>query len=93
MRKIWKKLLSAEAHDSIHGSGDPKIKTDNINRLEQVNAMADSLFYFLPMLLAFTAAKKFGANPFTAVVIGGVLLYPTVTEVFEAVLLGMIFAE
>ena len=48
------------------------------------NAMADSLFYFLPMLLAFTAAKKFGANPFTAVVIGGVLLYPTVTEVFEA---------
>ena len=49
-----------------------------------LNAMADSLFYFLPMLLAFTAAKKFGANPFTAVVIGGVLLYPTVTEVFEA---------
>lgn len=43
MRAMWKKLLSAEAHDSIHGSGDPKIKTDNINRLEQVNAMADSL--------------------------------------------------
>ena len=43
MRAMWKKLLSAEAHDSIHGSGDPKIKTDNLNRLEQVNAMADSL--------------------------------------------------
>lgn len=49
-----------------------------------LNAMADSLFYFLPMILAFTAAKKFGANIFTAVVIGGVLLYPTLTSVFEA---------
>lgn len=49
-----------------------------------LNAMADSLFYFLPMILAFTASKKFGANPYTAVVIGGVLLYPTLTQIFEA---------
>ncbi|MGL6221606.1 MAG: PTS transporter subunit EIIC [Lacrimispora sphenoides] len=49
-----------------------------------LNAMADSLFYFLPMVLAFTAAKKFGCDPFTAVVIGGVLLYPSLTKVFEA---------
>lgn len=49
-----------------------------------MNAMADALFYFLPMVLAYTAAKKFGANPFTAMVIGGVLMYPTLTEVFEA---------
>ncbi|MFT4105104.1 MAG: PTS transporter subunit EIIC [Lacrimispora sp.] len=49
-----------------------------------LNAMADSLFYFLPIVLAFTAAKKLGADPFTAVVIGGVLLYPALTNVFEA---------
>lgn len=49
-----------------------------------LNAMADSLFYFLPMVMAFTAAKKFGTDPFTAVVIGGVLLYPTLTTAFEA---------
>lgn len=49
-----------------------------------LNAMADSLFYFLPMLLAFTAARKFGANPYTAVVIAGVLLYPSLTTVLEA---------
>lgn len=48
-----------------------------------LNAMADSLFYFLPMLLAVTAAKKFGANPFTAAVIAGVLLYPSLTSVLE----------
>ncbi|MCL2388613.1 MAG: PTS transporter subunit EIIC [Defluviitaleaceae bacterium] len=49
-----------------------------------LNAMARSLFYFMPMMLAFTAAKKFGANPFTAVVIAGVLLYPSLNSVLEA---------
>lgn len=48
-----------------------------------LNAMADSLFYFLPILLAVTSARKFGANPFTAVVIAGVLLYPSLTSVLE----------
>ncbi len=49
-----------------------------------LNAMADSLFYFLPVLLAATAARKFGANPFTSMVIAGVLLYPSLTQVLEA---------
>lgn len=48
-----------------------------------LNAMADSLFHYLPLLLAFTAARKFGANSFTAVVIGGVMLYPSLTTLFE----------
>jgi len=39
----WRYLLAAHAHDSIHGSGDPKIKTDNLNRLEQVQEIADSV--------------------------------------------------
>lgn len=49
-----------------------------------LNAMADSLFYFLPVFLAFTAARKFGTNPFTAVVIAGALLHPSLTMVMEA---------
>lgn len=48
-----------------------------------LNAMADSLFYYLPLLLAFTSARKFGANPFTAVVIAGVMLYPSLTTLFK----------
>jgi beta-glucoside PTS system EIICBA component len=48
-----------------------------------LNAMADSLFYFLPIFLAFTSAKKFGTNPFTAVVIAGVVLYPSLTAIME----------
>jgi PTS system beta-glucosides-specific IIC component len=47
-------------------------------------AMGDGLFYFLPVVLAATAAKKFGANVYTALVIGGILLYPSLTDLFEA---------
>lgn len=39
----WRYLLASEAHDSVHGSGDPKIKTDTLNRLEQVQEIADSI--------------------------------------------------
>lgn len=41
-----------------------------------LNIISDAVFYFLPMLLAFSSAKKFAANPYLAVVIGGVLLHP-----------------
>jgi len=39
-------------------------------------AVSDSVFYFLPMILAFTAAKKFGANQVLAITLGGALIYP-----------------
>ncbi|WP_245628104.1 PTS transporter subunit EIIC [Shouchella shacheensis] len=35
-----------------------------------------SVFYFLPVLLAFTSAKRFGADPFISVLIGASLLHP-----------------
>lgn len=46
-----------------------------------LDAMASSLFTFLPVLLAYTSAKKFGADPFTSVVIAGTLLYPNLVAV------------
>lgn len=47
-------------------------------------AAADSLFYFLPVLLAVTTARKFGGNVFTAVTIAGALLYPSVIALKSA---------
>lgn len=47
-------------------------------------AAADSLFYFLPVLLAVTTARKFGGNIFTAVTIAGALLYPSITALKSA---------
>ncbi|WP_426348379.1 beta-glucoside-specific PTS transporter subunit IIABC [Alloiococcus sp. CFN-8] len=41
-----------------------------------IEFMADSAFYFLPILLASSAAKKFNANAYLAMMIGGILLHP-----------------
>ncbi len=62
-------------------SGVMAKESDNYQVL---HAMADGIYYFLPLLLAFTAAKQFGANPFTAVVIGCVLLYPALMQAVDA---------
>ncbi|WP_025680332.1 beta-glucoside-specific PTS transporter subunit IIABC [Paenibacillus massiliensis] len=39
---------------------------------------SDALFYFLPVLLAVTTARKFGGNIFIAMTIAGSLLYPSI---------------
>lgn len=44
-----------------------------------LNAIGDSLFYFFPIFLAFTASKKLKVNQFTAMAIGASLVYPTLT--------------
>jgi PTS system beta-glucosides-specific IIC component len=41
-------------------------------------ATADALFYFLPIFLAVTAAKKFKTNQFTSMAIAGALVYPSI---------------
>lgn len=41
-----------------------------------LNAAADSLFYFLPILLGFSAAKTFHVNKYLGAVTGGALVYP-----------------
>ncbi|MDR2897583.1 MAG: PTS transporter subunit EIIC [Spirochaetaceae bacterium] len=47
-------------------------------------AMADSVFFFLPMILACTAAKQFGTNIYTALVLGAIMLYPPLTALMDA---------
>lgn len=49
-----------------------------------LHAASDSLFYFLPMLLAITSARKFDTNVFVAVSIAGALVYPTIQGLFVA---------
>ncbi|WP_160676469.1 beta-glucoside-specific PTS transporter subunit IIABC [Clostridium sp. C8-1-8] len=44
------------------------------------NFIGDAAFYFLPILLADSAAKKFKTNQYMAMAIGGILLHPTFTS-------------
>ena len=49
-----------------------------------INFMADAAFYFLPILLANSAAKKFGCNPYLAMMLGGILLHPNFINMVTA---------
>lgn len=46
-----------------------------------INAMSDSVFYFLPIFVGFTAAKKLGADPVIMGIVGGVLTYPSIVAI------------
>ncbi len=41
-----------------------------------IDFMADSAFYFLPILLAASSAQKFKTNMYLAMMVGGILLHP-----------------
>ncbi|AET58883.1 beta-glucosides PTS, EIIBCA [Paenibacillus terrae HPL-003] len=45
------------------------------------NAASDAIFYFLPIFLAFTAAKKLKVNQFVAVSLAGALIHPSLVEI------------
>lgn len=58
---------------------------DNTDQTYQIiNFMADAGFYFLPILLANSAAKKFNCNPYLAMMIGGILLHPNFVSMVAA---------
>ncbi len=48
-----------------------------------LNFMADAAFYFLPFLLANSAAKKFKCNQYMAMTIAGILMHPNFTAMIN----------
>jgi len=49
-----------------------------------LNAMADAAFYFMPILLAASCARKFQCNQGTAMALAGVLVYPAFISLLGA---------
>ncbi|WLI77758.1 PTS beta-glucoside transporter subunit IIABC [Kosakonia sp. H02] len=47
-------------------------------------AASDALFFFFPLVLGYTAGKKFGGNPFITMAIGGALTHPLMISAFNA---------
>lgn len=57
--------------------------TEDMGTYKILFATADALFYFFPVLLGFSAGKKFGGNPYLSAVIGAALVYPSMITAFN----------
>ncbi len=49
-------------------------------------AIADAPFYYLPLILGFSAVKKFGGNPYVGMAIGGALVHPNIVNMMGSAL-------
>lgn len=55
-------------------------------------ALGDGFFYFLPVMLGFTAARKFRCNEFIGAAIGAALVYPGMVNIASALeVAGQVF--
>jgi len=61
-----------------------KLITTKSQSYQIINFMADAAFYFLPILLASSAAKKFKTNQYLAMMLGGMLVHPTFVSMVGA---------
>jgi PTS system beta-glucosides-specific IIC component len=57
-----------------------------------LNAIGDCLFYFFPIFLGYTAAKKFKLNEFIGMAIGAALVYPTLSGLMTGTPLYTVFS-
>ena len=55
-------------------------------------AVGDGFFYFLPIILGYTAAKKFKMSEFIGMAIGIALCYPAMVNITGGEVLGTLFA-
>lgn len=60
------------------------VLTTEMGTYQILYAAADAIFYFLPLALALTAAKKFGCNQFIALIVAGALIYPDIVSLYNA---------
>lgn len=61
-----------------------KVITTTSQTYQFLNFFADAAFYFLPFLIANSAAKKFKCNPYMAMSIAGVLMHPNFVNMVSA---------
>lgn len=54
------------------------VMSDTSDTYILMNALGDAPFYFLPVIVAFTASRKLNCNSYLAVMVASVLIYPDV---------------
>lgn len=67
------------------------IMSDTSGTYQILYSVADSFFYYLPIILGFTAANKFGVNKYVGLTIGASLLYPNIVALSSLEALGAVF--
>jgi beta-glucoside PTS system EIICBA component len=45
-----------------------------------LHSLSDAVFYFFPIVIGYTAGKRFGANPLITLLIGAAIVYPSLIE-------------
>ncbi|MFJ4295629.1 beta-glucoside-specific PTS transporter subunit IIABC [Curtobacterium sp. NPDC089689] len=72
---LFKALLTL---GGVLGWFDPKSPTTVV-----LTAAADALFYFLPMFIAISTARRFKTHEFTSMIIAGALVYPSIVAIAD----------
>ncbi|SDZ38509.1 PTS system, beta-glucosides-specific IIC component [Evansella caseinilytica] len=58
--------------------------TEDMGGYQVLFVTADAMFYFLPIILGFSAGKTFNTNSYLTATIGAALVYPTMVELYNA---------
>lgn len=45
-----------------------------------LHSLSDAVFYFFPIVIGYTAGKRFGANPLITMLLGAAIVYPSLVE-------------
>lgn len=59
---------------------------------QMLNIIGDAFFYFLPIFLGLSAARKFGMHEFTGMAVAAALVYPTLPTIMNGEKMYTLFA-
>lgn len=57
--------------------------SDKSSTWQILSVVADAFFYFLPVILGFSAGKAFNTNPYITATVGAALIHPTMVEFYK----------
>ena len=60
------------------------VLSEKMGTYQILNAAGDGVFKYLPIILAYTSAKKFKTDPFIAMGVAFALVYPDITALYNA---------
>ena len=72
------KVLQAGGQYQVVIGNDVTDAYEAVLRNSSIKAAGDSVFYFLPVFLAYTAGKTFGAKPFVSMAMACAMVYPNI---------------